>query len=142
MALTTHETQVTWSAASSVTLSSTAQVDSDTFTLDDACVAASLQISADNAGTPVSGDTVVVRLKWTSGDILGDSGDDFDTAQHAEFITVLDTFATNFPGEDPARRLVHLNLGGARRFRVAVLGGQASSRNVVVRARVVEQRAA
>jgi hypothetical protein len=142
MALTTHETQVTWSAASSVTLSSTAQVDSDTFTLDDACVAASLQISADNAGTPVSGDTVVVRIKWTSGDILGDSGDDFDTAQHAEFIAILDTVAANTPGEDPARRLVHLNLGGARRFRVAVLGSQASSRNIVVRARVVEHRAA
>jgi hypothetical protein len=141
MSLTTVETQVTWSAASSVTLSSTAQVDSDTFTLNDACIAASIQLSADNAGTPVSGDTVVVRIKWTSGDILGDSGDDFDTAEHAEFLAVLDTVAANNPGEDPARRLVHLNLGGARRFRVAVLGGQASSRNIVVRARVVEHRA-
>jgi len=141
MPLTTVETQITWSAASSITLSNATQTDSDTFTLHDSCISASVQIRVTNQGSPQSGDALSARLKWSCGDILENTGDDFDTDQHAEFLGRLDTFATNNPGESPAMRTYHLSLGGARKFKLSILGAQAASRNLVVHARVIEQRA-
>ena len=142
MALTRSETQITWSAASSITLSSATEVVSDAFTFDATDVAAVLQVSVDNQGTPASGDTLVVRIYPTTGDILGDSGDDYDTNEHAEAF-LLDTVAANTPGEDPVRKTVSLNhLIGAKGFKIGVTGAQAGSRNLVVRARVATQRAA
>lgn len=142
MAITTHETQVTWSANASVTVSSATPVDSDVFTLADNCIAASIQLYADNQGTPASGDTAVFRIKWSSGDILGNTGDDFDTSEHAQYVGMLDTVAANTPGEDPAMRTFYIELGGARKFKLSAVCAQAASRNIVLRARVVEQRAA
>lgn len=143
MAITRNETGITWSAASSVTLSSSTRVDSDAFDFDATDVAAAITISADNAGTPASGDILDVYVLWTTGDILGDSGDDFDTSEHAEYLGRLDTVAANTPGEDPARRTFSLNhMIGASGFKVSVTAPQAASRNIVVRARVATQRAA
>lgn len=143
MAITRQETGITWSAAASVTLSSATRVDADAVDFDATDVAAVLTVNADNAGTPVAGDWVDVYIKWTAGDILGDSGDDFDTTEHAEYLGRLDTFATNTPGEDPARRTWSLNHAvAASGFRVSVEAPQAASRNVVVRARLATQRAA
>ena len=142
MAITTHETQITWSTNASVTVSSATPVDSDAFTLADNCIAASIQLYADNQGTPASGDTAVFRIEWSAGDILGNTGDDYDTNEHAEYLATLDTVAANTPGEDPAMRTIHLSLGGARKFKVNVTCANAASRNIVIRARVVEQRAA
>jgi hypothetical protein len=56
-------------------------------------------------------------ILWTSGDILGDSASDYDTVEHAQLLCVLDTYATNTPGEDPARRTIPLN-------NIAALGGK------------------
>ena len=142
MAITITETQITWSASSSTTVSSATEVVSDAFSLDDTCIAFSIQVSADNAGAAASGDTAVFRMRWTSGDILGDTGNDYDTAEHAEYLGVLDTYGTNTPGEDPARRTFHPGIGGARDFQLGVVCAQAASRNIVIRARVIEQRAA
>lgn len=142
MAITKQTTQVTWSAASSVTISSETEVTSDVFTLDDTCIGFSIQLSADNAGTPASGDTAVCRLRWTTGDILGDTGDDYDTSEHAEYLATLDTFATNTPGEDPARCTIDRGIGGATKFKLAVTCANAATRNIVFRARVVETLAA
>lgn len=143
MALSIVETQVTWSAASSITLSNATQTDSDTFTLHDSCISASVQIYVDNQNTtPQAGDTLATRIKWSSGDILGNAADTFDTNQHSQNLGLFDTVAANTPGEDPAARTFHLSLGGARKFKLSVVAAQAASRNLVVRARVVEQRAA
>jgi hypothetical protein len=143
MAITRQETGITWSTASSITLSSATRTDSDAFDFDATDVAAVLSVSADNAGTPASGDILEVYVKWTSGDILGDTGDDYDTTEHAEYLGRLDTFATNTPGEDPARRTWSLNhMIGASGFKVSVEAPLGASRNIVVRARVATQRAA
>lgn len=143
MAITTTQTQVTWSSASSVTVSSATESVSDVYTLDQTCVGASISLSADNAGTPVSGDTAIFRLQWTNGDILGDTGNDYDTSKHAQYLTTLDTYATNTPGEDPARRTLPISIPqGAIGFKVAVTCANAATRNIVIRARVGEQRAA
>lgn len=143
MALTRAETAITWSSAASITLSTASRQDSDPVLFDATDVAAVLTVSVDNAGTPASGDVLNVYVKWTTGDVLGDSGDDYDTSEHAELLDQLDTYGTNTPGEDPARRTYSLNhMIGAKGFKVSVEGPQAASRNLVVRARLATQRAA
>lgn len=131
------ETQITWSAANSITVSSATEVVSDTFTLQDDTIEAAVQISADNQGTPAAGDTAIVRIRRTTGDILGDTGSDFDTAEHAERLMKLDTFATNTPGEDPARKTVDVSCA-SKEFKIGVVCAQAATRNIVIRARVIE----
>lgn len=143
MALTRGDAQITWSSSSSVTLSSSTQTDSDAYAFDATDVSAVLQISADNQGTPASGDTLAVYLKMTTGDILGDSGDDYDTNEHAILLGRLDTYSTNTPGEDPARKSFPIDFAiGAKAVKVSVIGAQAATRNIVVRARIAYQRAA
>lgn len=141
MAITRAQTQVLWSAASTKTVTSATEVVSDVITLDDTCVQLSIQVSADNAGTPASGDTAIWRIQWSTGDVLANSGDDYDTSEHAQYLTTLDTFATNTPGEDPARRTITIPVT-ANKFKLAVTCANAATRNIVVAARIDEQRAA
>jgi hypothetical protein len=140
MASSVNETGITWSAAASISLNSTSRFDSDAVTLNVEDWDASLQVSADNSGTPASGDVVDVYVLWTNGDILGDSGDDYDTAEHAEFLCRLDTFSTNTPGEDPARRTVPLSVSGKKAFKVSAVAAQGGTRAVTFRARLVTHR--
>jgi len=141
MASSRVETQITWSSASSLSISSASNGTSDAFTFDASDWAAAIQLSADNNGTPASGDTMSFYILWTSGDILGDSGSDYDTVEHAQHLCTLDTYATNTPGEDPARRTIPLN-------NIAALGGKiyavnnSSGRAITARARLVTQRGA
>jgi hypothetical protein len=139
MAATRNETQITWSSASSVTVSSATVVWSDPllFHVDD--WEAEVQVHADNAGTPASGDVCNVFIAYTTGDILGDSGNDYATVEHSEFVTQLDTLATNNPGEDPASRSFPVRTA-ALGFKVGVHCPLSSGRNIVVRARVVTHR--
>ena len=115
MASTREESQILWSAA--------------------------IQINADNDGTPASGDTVAVYILWTTGDILGDSGSDYDTVEHAQLLCTLDTYATNTPGEDPARKTIPLDNIAALGFKLYAVNNSAG-RAITVRARVVTQRGA
>jgi hypothetical protein len=140
MSFTTVETQITWSAAEFIALSNATPTDSDVFTFHADTIAASIQINANTADTPAAGDTLTARVKWTSGDILGDTGDDYDTNQHAEFVGLLDCVAANTPGENPARRTYHLNVAGANKLRLSVVAAQGNSRAVTVRARIIERR--
>lgn len=140
MASTVTETGITWSAAASVTVSSATVVWSDAVTLNVEDWDGSVQVNADNAGTPASGDTCDVYVAWSTGDVLGDSGDDFDTTEHAEFVGRLDTYATNTPGEDPARRTWGLDVSGKKALKIGVSCPQAATRNIVVRARLVTHR--
>jgi len=138
MAASINETQVTWSAANSVTLSSATRSDSDAFTLNAADGPVAVQISADNASTPASGDVLNVYVKYTTGDILGDSGDDYDTTKGATFLGQLDTYSTN--GEDPIRRTYDLRAIGKKAVKISVDAPQGATRNIVVRARIVTNR--
>lgn len=141
MAITRNQTQVTWSSASTLSVTSATEVVSDVITLDDTCVALSIQLSADNAGTPASGDTAVWRIQWSNGDVLANTGDDYDTSEHAQFLAQLDTFATNTPGEDPARMTVTVT-PVSKKFKLACACANAATRNVTIAARIDEQRAA
>jgi hypothetical protein len=140
MASTINEQQVLWSAASSVTVSANTIQWSDGVTLNAEDWDAALSVSADNAGTPASGDTCDVYVAWSTGDILGDSSNDYDTNEHAQFIGRLDTFGTNTPGEDPARGTFVIEVSGKTALKVGVICAQAASRSVVVRARLATHR--
>lgn len=140
MASSINEAQITWSAASSVTLNSNNRVDADAVTLNIEDWDGSVQLSADNTGSASSGDVVDVYVKWSNGDVLGDSGDDYDTDEHAEFLCRLDTYATNTPGEDPVRKTVPLWVSGKKGFKLSVVAAQGASRSITFRARIVTHR--
>lgn len=141
MAASIAELAITWSGGSaSATISSSTVVWSDVLALTAGDFDFQLQVNADNAGTPASGDLCTVYLRRTTGDILGDSGNDYDTTEHAEAVMVLDTYATNTPGEDPARKTVPVSISGSVGIQIGVSCPQAASRNIVVRARLSCQR--
>lgn len=140
MASSVNEQQVLWSAASSKTVSANTIQWSDAITLNVEDWEASLTVNADNAGTPASGDTCDVYVAWSNGDVLGDTGNDYDSDEHAQFVGRLDTYATNTPGEDPARRTWSLNVSGKTALKIGVTCAQAATRNIVVRARLNTHR--
>jgi len=141
MAITRVETQVQFSAANSITVTSNTQADSDAFTFDATTIMAGIVVSADNAGTPASGDYVDLYWKSSTGDVLGDSGNDYETDEHATFLGRIDTVAANTPGEDPARKYFELPVA-ATAGRLSYKCNQAATRNIVLRARITEVRAA
>jgi len=140
MASSRVETQITWSAASSITVSSATVVWSDPLLFNIEDWDGELQVNADNVGTAASGDVCTVYVAYTNGDILGDGGNDFASTEHAEFLMQLDTFPTNTPGEDPANRSSPIRTG-ATGFKVGLSCPQAATRNIVARARLVTHRA-
>ena len=140
MAGSINQTQVQWSAADSVSLNSNSVFDSDAVAINAEDDSGSVQISVDNSGTPASGDVVNIYVKWSNGDVLGDSSDDFDTSEHAEWLCRLDTYATNTPGEDPARKTVPLRVRGKKAFKIAAVAAQGASRAVTLRVRYVGTR--
>lgn len=142
MALTRNETQLTWAAASSVTLSNANIIASDAITFDATDVKGSIMVSADNAGIPASGDIIEVWAAYTCGDVLGDSGDDYETDEHAWYLGVLDTFGSNTPGEAPARRSFPVDVAGRKGMKLLVKAPLAATSNIVIRARLHTQRAA
>lgn len=140
MASSINEQQVLWSGASSKTVSAATLQASDAITIHAEDWDAALQVSADNQGTPSAGDTCDVYVLWSTGDLLGDSSNDFDSDEHAEYIGRLDTYGTNTPGEDPAVRTFALNVSGKSALKVGVVCAQAATRNLVVRSRLVTHR--
>lgn len=140
MASSINEAAITWSAAASISLNSNNRVDADAVTLHVEDWDGSVQVSADNSGSPGSGDVVDVYVKWTNGDVLGDSGDDYDTDEHAEWLCRLDTYAANTPGEDPVRKTVPLAVSGKKGFKLSVVAAQGATRAITFRARLVTHR--
>lgn len=141
MALTRTEQQILWSSATSITISDANVHDADAVIFDAADVSASIQVSADNAGTPAAGDILIARIKWTTGDVLTGGGDDYDTSEHAQLLVVLNTVIGETPGEDPAIRTVDIPTS-AKGFKLSVLAPQGGARNIVVKARLATQRSA
>jgi hypothetical protein len=139
MASSRSSTAVTWSASASVTISSATAVTSDAVTFNVEDWSASVQVDANNAGTPASGDYVDVYAAYTAGDVLGDSSSDYDTTEHATFLGRLNTYATDTPGEDPARATFPLDTAPLG-CKIICVAPQAASRNIVVRAMVVTHR--
>jgi len=139
MASSRNSTAITWSSSASVSLNSTSAFTSDAFAYNVEDWEAELQVSADNSGTPASGDYVDVWAAYTAGDVLGDSSDDYDTTEHATYLGRLDTYSTNTPGEDPARATWPLRTAN-KGFKVIAKANQGGTRAVTFRAMVSTHR--
>ena len=132
-----NTTTVQWSASGSVSLTSnTTRVASDAVTVHADAVEGAIQVKADNAGTPASGDTIDLWVVWSV------DGTNYDTEEHAQFLGRLDTYGTNDPGEDPASRTYSLNVNAKQKFKLLSRGNQAASRNQTITATYNEQRMA
>ena len=138
MGLGRTEQQITWSAANSLVLSSTAMSSpSDEFTIDSTVVAISMSARATNGGTPASGDVVNIYIKWSNGDLdAGGGANDYDSDEHAMWLMQLDTYPTNTPGENPAAKTFPLDPNMGKAFKVIIQDpGWASGRNITFAAR-------
>lgn len=139
MASSRVSTAVLWSAVSSQTLSTNAVFVADQFIYNAEDWQASLQVNADNATNAAAGDIVNVWVAYTAGDVLGDSGNDYDTNEHATFLGSLNTYGTDIPGEDPARATFPLDCAPLG-FKLLTQAPNGASRNIAVRAMVVTHR--
>lgn len=139
MASSRVSTAIVWSSTASVTLNSASVFTSDAFAYDVEDWQASIQVNADNSGTPASGDYVDVYISYTSGDVLGDSANDYDSTEHALYLGRLNTYSTDTPGEDPARATYPLDCAPLG-FKLLLQSPNAATRNVVCRAMVVAHR--
>lgn len=134
MAVSVTEVQVTWpTAANSTSVSAASSVTSETATLDGSTISRSIQLKADNAGTPASGDTVDFYALYTLGDPDGAGADEYDTAGHAAFLGRIDTNT-----EDPGILTVEIlpTAKGVKIYAVNNSGGRA----ITVSATVLETR--
>lgn len=137
MAITITETQVTWGAANSVSVTAGSSQTSDAFTLDATCIAAAVSLKADNSTTPASDDIIYFWLLQTSGDPDGTGSDEYDTTGHALLLAVLRTNT-----EDPAIKTVPLPIPakGGKIYAEGITAGTTNA--ITVSATITEQRAA
>lgn len=133
------QTAITFSSNASVTINNATPVTSDAFTFHADDWDAEVMVSANNDGAPASDDVCDVFIAYSAGDVLGDSGDDFATAEHAEFLFRLDTFASNTPGENPARRSARIRTGG-KAFQLVLSCPNGALRPITARAMVNTHR--
>lgn len=132
-----NTTTVQWSGSGSVSLTSnTTRVASDAVTVHADAVEGAIQVKADNAGTPASGDTIDLWVVWSV------DGTNYDTEEHAQFLGRLDTYGSNDPGEDPAAKTFSLNVNAKQKFKLLSRGNQAASRNQTITATYNEHRMA
>ncbi len=141
MGLSVVETQILWGSAASINVTTATPQSSDAFSIDPTTIAASIQVIATNAGTPATGDTCTAQIAYTTGDVLANTGDDYDTVDHAATVLVLDTYPTDTPGENPAGKSAPIGIG-YKGGKLIVTCPQAATRNISVSARLFEKRSA
>lgn len=133
--MTHTESQVLWSAANHLDISSSSVGTSDALAINAATVEASLALRADNQGTPASGDLMEFYILYSNGDVTGGEGSDtFDTAEQGTLLAVLDTNE-----DDPAGVTVPLPVTAAKSFRVYAVN-RSSGRTIRAMARLMEKR--
>ncbi len=99
-------------------------------------VQASIQVKADNSGTPASGDYVDLWIAWSP------DATNYDTDEHAMPLGRLDTVAANTPGEDPATATYALNVSGKQKFKLLSKANQGGTRAITLTAVYNEHRMA
>jgi hypothetical protein len=151
MALTRGTYQITWDSGTAykTATSSTTYYSSDAYTWDNTDIAAALQVNSDLSGTgSASADSTRIWVLPTGGDVLGDTGDDFDTTKYAQFFLGTQWLSVgasaNYLAEDPNRRTFSLPypILAAKGFKVVIYCPAAGTRNVTVRAMVSYLRSA
>lgn len=113
MALSKSETQVTWSAANSLSVSASSTGTSDAVTIPTVALDGSISLKADHSGTPAAGNTVEFYALYSNGDPDGASTDEFDTTEQGALLAVLDLNA-----DDPAQTTVPLPTVAAKSLKI------------------------
>lgn len=133
MAVSTNSVAIQWSAADSVSVSTSSNATSDAASFSAAAFSALIQLKADNDGTPGSGDTVDFYALYTVGDPDAEPeiGDEYDTSEHAEHLVTLDTNS-----EDPS--LSTVNLLVAKGIKIYAVNNS-SSNTITVSGRIHEK---
>lgn len=129
-----NNTTVQWSASGSVSLNSAAAVPSDAISISADAMAASIQVKADNAGTPAAGDVVNLSVVWAV------NTTDYDTTEHAEPLGQLNTYGSDNPGEDPAAKTFQLIPNGKQRLKLVAIAPNGASRAITLTAIYNEHR--
>lgn len=136
----THATQaLQFGGADSASVTAGGNQTTDVINLDDTCVAARIELKADNSTTPASDDQIYCWLLETLGDpdAEPESADEYSTAKHAILLAVLDTAS-----EDPAIAIVDLPIP-SKGLKVYFEGATAGTTNAItVSGRMLEQRVA
>ncbi len=132
--MTISPTQITWSAANSLSVSSGSGSNSDNQTLNTDAIDRVITLKADNNGTPAAGDTVDFFLQATSGDPDGAGGDEYPDNEHSEFLARLDTNQS-----DPAIKTVQIRSVAFEKFRIRAVNNAASNA-ITVSAEISERR--
>lgn len=133
----TNLTPIAFSSTSSMTtpkaLNSTAFFDSDAIAFSADATDCWLQVKADNQGTPAGGDTVDVYLRASL-----DGGTTYDSDEHMRWVTRIDTYGANTPGEDPATQTVQIYVRGIPGGKIAFKAAQGGTRTINVSAQINE----
>lgn len=94
MAVSRSEVQVQWSSSDSVSVTAAGNQTSDAATLQSSLLGGSVQLKADNAGTPSDGDTIDFYLLPTLGDPDGSGSDEYPAGDdHGIYLGTIDTYA-------------------------------------------------
>lgn len=135
MAVSKSSSQIQWSAANSVGVTSGGAQTSDALSLDATSFNAMIQLKA-TTGTPASGDKVDFYINYTAGDpdANPDSADEYDTTTQGTWLAQLDVNANN-----PALTTVPIN-PSAKGFKLYAKSSAASN-TITVSAQLYESKA-
>jgi len=136
MAITRHETQVTWNSGSnSATCPTAGSVISDAITLDETCFQAQIHFKADNQGTPDADDQVLMWLLNSGGDPDGSATAEYDSDLGGLRLAVMDT-----AGNNPFQRTADLPVP-QKTLQIRADGEEyTTTQAIVVSATITEQR--
>ena len=108
-------------------------VDSEVFTLDDTCIAASVQVEANNDdGVPASGDTMDFFI------LPSLDASNYDTPGHGSPLVTVDT-DTGGNGEDPGRITIPINVA-IKDFKIRAKNNSPNTHAITASYRVLEVR--
>lgn len=143
MASSRVETQILWGGANTKSLNTNNWFVSDEVSFHAEDWDGEIQFRVDNSGTPASGDTVEIRLLYTTGDLDNGGGpNDYpdvntsgSTAARAEFAVHLDTYNSY----DPDSTTVPVRTGH-KALKVAARAAQGSTRAITLAVRLITHR--
>jgi len=128
------EIQVEWASVAFKSIAFGATELSDAFTISPVAKAVTIQIKADNDGTPASGDTATFTLNLTLGDPDGAGANEFPGTTEGIALGSLDTNAF-----DPAMDVIAISVFPATGGKLSVANNSAG-RAITVSAILLEQR--
>jgi hypothetical protein len=143
MGLLRVESLISWPTAQATQTASVnaTYYPSEEYVFSDADVGCSVQVRADNSGTPSAGDVLNVYIAWSNGDLeSGGGSNDYDTDLAAQFLMQLDTF-TGSPLNGIVIKTLPIDPMGGKAFKLLVNAPAGATHSIVVSARKLVTKA-